>query len=76
MSNDIQREDNQQRIISVAGDSPVRAAALMDEEMFGESDQELVGGTRAMRERRDRRLGNASRRLTRNDDQIEELEDS
>lgn len=52
-----------QRLFS-AEESPIRAVGIMNAEMYGESDDNLVGGTRAMRERRSRRLGdNNQRRL-------------
>jgi hypothetical protein len=47
----------------------------MNEEMHYGSDMELVGGTRAMRQRRSTRLGNAQRRLVRGDDVLEGVDD-
>lgn len=74
VSLDIQREDqdNHQRLFSSRQNN---VAALLEEDHYG-SDQELIGGTRAMRERIDARLGNARRTLTRNDDLPEEVDNS
>ena len=67
----------QARLISAIEESPARnAVEEMDHEMFGESDQELIGGTRAMRNRRDARLGNQRRRLVRTDGHPEEVDHS
>jgi len=50
-------------------------AALLDGDMYMESDDELIGGTRALRERRANRLDNA-RRLVRGDENPEDVEES
>ena len=67
----------QHRLISFANDSSpdrINAVAQMNADMFADSDQELIGGTRAMRDRRNARLGNNQRRLQRTDDQPEEID--
>jgi len=48
----------------------------MDTDMHGDSDNELIGGTRAMRNRRSVRLGNSRRILARNDDLPEEVDNT
>jgi hypothetical protein len=51
-------------------------AALLGADMYMESDDELIGGTRAIRERRAARLGNARRTVIRNDENPEDIDES
>lgn len=71
---DVQRNEaqNEQRLFS--NNRPQNNIGdLMDADMHYGSDMELIGGTREMRQRRTRRLGNTRRTLTRNDDHPEEI---
>lgn len=49
---------------------------MLDGDMYYESDMELVGGSRAVRNRRAARIANSRRTLVRNDDLPEEIDDS